>query len=85
MPRTYRLISYTFTKADFDMAMLACQSVLASPQGWAALLQGGIVGRIAKEYLRIDGILDGPSVEVTAHRVGYLTPSGQGDIQFCDD
>jgi len=85
MPRTYRLISHTFTKADFDVAMLACQSVLASPQGRAALLRGGIVGRIAKEYLSKDGVLDGPSVEVTAHRMGYLTPSGRGDIQFCDD
>jgi len=29
--------------------------------------------------------LDGPSIEVTAHRMGYLGPSGQGDIKFCDD
>jgi hypothetical protein len=85
VPKTYRLISHTFTSADFDVAMLACQSVLTSPQGRAALLRGGIVGRIAKEFLSIDGVLDGPSVEVTAHRVGYIAPSGNDDTCFCDD
>ena len=84
-PRTYRLTNHTFTKADFDAAMLACQSVLTSPQGRAALLRGGIVGRIAKEYLSKDGVLDGPSVEVTAHRVGFIAPSGNDNTRFCDD
>ena len=84
-PRTYRLINHTFTKADFDAAMLACQSVLTLPQGRAALLRGGIVGRIAKEYLSKDGVLDGPSVEVTAHRAGFIAPSVNDDIRFCDD
>jgi len=83
--RTYRLDNHIFTKADYDVAMLACQSILTSPQGRAALLRGGIIGRIAKEYLSKDSALDGPSIEVTAHRMGYLAPSGQGDIQFCDD
>ena len=65
--------------------MLACQTVLTSPQGWAALLRGGIIGRIAKEFLSINGALDGSSVEVTAHRVGYIAPSGNDDTRFCDD
>ena len=65
--------------------MRACQSVLASPQGRAALLRGGIVGRIAKEYLSKDGVLDGPSVEVTMHRIGYHVPSSNSDIHWCDD
>ncbi|KDR76619.1 hypothetical protein GALMADRAFT_67036, partial [Galerina marginata CBS 339.88] len=71
--------------ADFDVAMLACQSVLTSPQGRAALLRGGIIGRIAKKYLSMDGVLDGPSIEVTAHRMGYLAPSGDNHTRFCDD
>ena len=70
VPKTYRLVNHKFTVADFDVAMLACQSVLTSPQGRAALLRGGIVGRIAREFLSIDGTLDSPSVKVTAHRVG---------------
>ena len=77
-------MSHNFTKADFDIAMLACQSVLLSPQGRAALLRGGIVGRIAREHLSKDGVLDGPSVEVSAHRVGYIASSGD-TTQFCDD
>ena len=64
--------------------MLACQSVMTSPQGRAALLRDAIIGRIAKEFLSIDGALDGPSVEVTAHRVGYIAPSND-DTRFCDD
>ena len=31
------------------------------------------------------GCLDGPSVEVTAHRVGYIALSGNDNIRFCDD
>jgi hypothetical protein len=85
VPKTYRLVNHKFTAADFDVAMLACQSVLTSPHGRAALLRGGIVGRIAREFLSIDGTLDGPSVEVTAHRVGYIAPSGNDNTSFCDD
>ena len=84
-PKTYRLIDHTFTSGDFDVSMLACQSVLKSPHGRAALLRGGIIGRIAKEFLSIDGVLSGPSVEVTAHRVGYIAPSGNDNTRFCDD
>lgn len=79
------MVNHIFTETDFDMAMMACRSVLASPQGRAALLRGGIVGRIAKEYLSKDGVLDGPSIEVTAHRVGYIAPSGNDTTRFCDD
>lgn len=85
MPRTYRLDNHEFTKADFDVAMLACRAVLTSPQGRAAFLRGGILGRIAKEYLSKDGVLDGPSIEITAHRVGYLGSSESDGIKYCDD
>jgi hypothetical protein len=64
--------------------MLQCQTVLSSPQGRAALLRGGIVARIAKEYISNDSAFEGPSVEVTAHQVGYLVPSEDG-IRLCDD
>ena len=49
------------------------------------LLQGGVIGCIAKEYLSIDGVLAGPSLEVTAHRVGYLGYSGDANLLYCDD
>ena len=84
-PSSHREMKHRFTVADFETAMLRCQAVLSLPQGRAALLQGGIVGRIAKEYLSIDGVLAGPSLEVTAHRAGYLGSSGTTGILYCDD
>jgi len=84
-PKAYRVVGHKFTEADFEVSMRACQSVLTSPQGRAALLRGGIVGRIAKEYLSNDSVLDGPSVEVTVHRIGYHVPSSNSDIHWCDD
>ena len=84
-PSSHRETTHQFTVADFETAMLRCQAVLSLPQGRAALLQGGIVGRIAKEYLSVDGILAGPSLEVTAHRAGYLGASGRDGILYCDD
>jgi hypothetical protein len=85
IPSSHRETIHQFTIADFETAMLRCQAVLSLPQGRAALLQGGIVGRIAKEYLSVDGVLAGPSLEVTAHRVGYLGSSGTTSILYCDD
>src|SRR5882757_4468617 len=79
-PKAYRVVGHKFTEADFEVSMRACQSVLTSPQGRAALLRGGIVGRIAKEYLSNDSVLDGPSVEVTVHRIGYHLPSSNSHI-----
>jgi hypothetical protein len=85
-PSSYRETTHQFTVADFETAMLRCQTVLSLPQGRAALLQGGIVGRIAKEYLSVDSVLSGPSLEVTAHRAGYLGSSGSTTgILYCDD
>jgi len=84
-PSSHREKTHQFTVADFEAAILRCQAVLSLPQGRAALLRGGIVARIAKEYLSVDGVLAGPSLEVTAHRVGYLGSSGTTDILYCDD
>ena len=49
------------------------------------MLKGGLVGHIAKEYLSKDGVLDGTSVEVTMHQIGYHLPSGNLDIHWCDN
>lgn len=84
-PTVYRFVNHKFTIADFDSAMLQCRSVLSLPQGRAALLRGGIIGRIAKEFLGADGVLNGPSREVTNLRVGYICPTGSGKISLCDD
>ena len=83
-PTSHRLLHHNFTVADFEASLLQCKTVLSSPQGRAALLRGGIVARIAKEYISNDRVYEGPSVEVTAHRLGYLVPS-DGGICLCDD
>ena len=83
-PKSHRLLLHTFTVDDFKASMLQCQTVLSSPQGRAALLHGGIIGRIAKDFISNDRVFEGPSVEVTAHQVGYLVPSEDG-IRLCDD
>ncbi|KAF8875538.1 hypothetical protein CPB84DRAFT_1853244 [Gymnopilus junonius] len=84
-PLAYRFTNYKFTFHDFEAVMLNCQAVLSSPQGRAAVLQGGIIGCIAREYLSMDSALEGPSVEVTAHRAGFIAPSGAHGLSYCDD
>ena len=84
-PSSHRKTTHQFTVADFKTAMLHCQVVLSLPQGCAALLQGGIISRITKEYLSVDGVLAGPSLEVTVHHVGYLGSLGTNGILYCDD
>ncbi|KJA19399.1 hypothetical protein HYPSUDRAFT_143837 [Hypholoma sublateritium FD-334 SS-4] len=64
---------------------MQCKVLLTSSRGRAAILKGGIVGRIAKEYLSVDSVLHGPSVEITTHRVGYFGPVASGDKRYCDD
>ena len=49
------------------------------------MLQGGVVGHIAKEYLSFNGVLVGPSLEVTAHCVGYLGSLDDAGLLYCDD
>lgn len=83
-PTSHRLALHTFTIADFEASMLQCQMVLSSPQGRAALLRGGIIARIAKEFISTDRVFEGPSIEVTAHRLGYIVPSEE-NIRLCDD
>ena len=64
-------------------AMLPSCSLAVS--GMCCFLQGGIVGRIEKEYLSVNGVLAGPSLEFTGHHVGYLGSSGTNGILYCDD
>ncbi|KAF8171295.1 hypothetical protein BJ912DRAFT_932899 [Pholiota molesta] len=81
----FRDLAHPFDVSDFEEAMLQCKSLLSSPRGRAAILMGGIVGRIAKEYISVDAVLHGPSIEITTHRVGYFGPSAGGDRRYCDD
>jgi hypothetical protein len=62
---------YRFTVADFGSYVAERKQLLATPRARAAVLKGGIVGRLAKEHLDVDSVVFGPSSAVTAHRLGY--------------
>jgi hypothetical protein len=63
--------NYHFTPADFGSYVAERKQLLATPRARAAVLRGGIVGRLAKEHLEADSVVFGPSSIVTSHRLGY--------------
>ena len=63
--------NYRFTMTDFDSYVAERKQLLSTPRARAAILQGGIVGRLAKEHLDVESVTSGPSSSVTAHRLGY--------------
>ena len=65
-PVSFQKERYQFTKLDFKSAILHSKAVLQGGGACAAILCGGILSHIAQEFLSIDGVLDGPSFEVTA-------------------
>ncbi|CAA7260021.1 unnamed protein product [Cyclocybe aegerita] len=80
-----RFNKHQFTTADFNSAMLECRALLGRPQGRAAILRGGIVGRIAREFGSKESGLQGPSIEVTVHHSGYFVPSKHDGYFYWDD
>ncbi len=51
----------------------------------AAMLRGGILSHIAQQFLSIDGVLEGPSVEITEHCTGFVTRSKHCGYSYWDD
>ncbi|KAF9035503.1 hypothetical protein BJ165DRAFT_1409372 [Panaeolus papilionaceus] len=76
---------YEFTTVDFEDYTTLVQEFLSRPHGRAALLQGGLVARIASRYLGFDTVADGPSSEVRLHLVGDVLKSGQEGFKYMDD
>ncbi|KJA22465.1 hypothetical protein HYPSUDRAFT_97256, partial [Hypholoma sublateritium FD-334 SS-4] len=76
---------YIFTADDFQASLLQTRAFLYFPQGRAALLKGGIIGRIAREYLDADQALDGPSLEATFCHNGLCVDAQDGIHDFWDD
>ncbi|KAH9477530.1 hypothetical protein JR316_0009750 [Psilocybe cubensis] len=81
----YRKVSYKFTNDDYESSMLACRQILDQQRGRAALLMGGIVGRIAKEYLSTESVLQGPSVELLRNGRGYVANPEAELLAYCND
>lgn len=63
-------VLYINTLADFNAEHYSlyeqhCKSLLARPSGRAALCAGGILNRIARDYIPFEVALDGPSTDAT--------------------
>ena len=84
-----RLSNYIFKASDYDVYVRHRAMILSSPRGRAALLRGGIIGRLAREHLAIDSACLGPSSSVTVHRLGFNIVDGDGrrywDDELTDD
>lgn len=65
--------------------MLHSKSILQAAGGRAAILRGGILDHILQECLSVDGMLNGPSAEVTLHCAGFVIPSKVPGYSYWDD
>jgi len=79
-----RLSDYVFKPSDYEVYIHQRAMILSSPRGRAALLRGGIIGRLAKEHLGLESACLGPSSSVTVHRIGF-TITNNDDIKYWDD
>jgi hypothetical protein len=78
----YRPIGYTPHLADYAVYRCSLARFLHQPQARAALLKGGIVWRLAREFLDNDVVLMGPSQNALHGMLGVFR---YGDTNFCDD
>jgi hypothetical protein len=80
-----RLSGYKFTAWDYDAYRHQRDAILSSPRGRAALLRGGIIWRLAKDTLSLDGALQGPSIATTVHRDGFSLDDVKSGVLWDDD
>ena len=66
----YHLSNYVFTVADFLAYENYCQHLVIQSLGQAMLLKGGIVNKIALQFLDKNIALDGPSAAVVKYGIG---------------
>jgi hypothetical protein len=65
------LSNYVLKPSSYKVYIHQCSLILSSPRGCAALLQGRIVGHLAKEHLGIESACLGPSSSVTIYCIGF--------------
>jgi hypothetical protein len=80
----FRFSGYTFTQQDYVAYVQERKAILSQPRARAALLQGGIVWRLAQEHLSLDAALDGPSPAVF-HGVGESFQDVVSHEEYWDD
>lgn len=86
-PIPIRFPNYEFTTHDYAVYLRDREYFLSQPKGRAALLQGGIVWRLALETVGLDVALEGPSSDVTHYRLGISFGSGdlESGVRYWDD
>ena len=82
---TFRQEGYKFTNVDFESALLHSEAILTSPAGRVALLHGGILGRLAQEFISPEAALSGPSQDVLSHWDGFVIASERVGYSYWDD
>jgi hypothetical protein len=75
---------YKFSLYDYHAYVQERARIFSSPRGRAALLEGGLIARIAKEHLGHHSAALGPSSAVTTHRQGFDFTDEAG-ITYWDD
>ncbi|KDR66683.1 hypothetical protein GALMADRAFT_147735 [Galerina marginata CBS 339.88] len=80
-----RLANYKFLPADYHAYVAQrARFFSSSPRTRAALLEGGMTGRLAREHLGIEDAALGPSTAVTIHRLGYSIDCSSGATYWDD-
>ncbi len=81
---SFRDYGHVFTALDFQSYTYRCKHILGEI-GRGALLQGGILARIAREFISIESALDGPSRRVVVNRTGTSFRSEISGYEYWDD
>ncbi|KAK0458337.1 uncharacterized protein EV420DRAFT_1236530, partial [Desarmillaria tabescens] len=85
----YRHVNYKPNPLDFATYQSLCKGFLCSQRGQAALLAGGILAQIARDYIPDDEVYMRPSHDVYSSGVCFVKDSESGasywDDQLTDD
>ncbi len=80
----YRPANYEPDRLEFATYQALCRNFLTSQRGRAALLAGGILGRIAKDFISNDEVYPGPSHDVFKTGLSFVA-DGEAAPTFWDD
>ncbi|PPQ93636.1 hypothetical protein CVT25_000822 [Psilocybe cyanescens] len=67
-----------------EVVLYSRQFLTHAAHGRAALLMGGIVARLAKEYVSVDQALQGPSFEAIGQQAQYMVAAKTDGWYYCD-
>ncbi|KZT36458.1 hypothetical protein SISSUDRAFT_1130375 [Sistotremastrum suecicum HHB10207 ss-3] len=76
-----------FVPEDYENYKAHCARLLSRPGGRAALSHGGLIWRIAKQYIGAESVLNGPSTDATVYGLcwGFHVKSSSYEGQVFDD